>query len=722
MKKKAKKDNEVKPGVEDSKDVESPQDKKEPIENWADKPDSDIYEKCQKMYSKVQKAYKNKEEANESIREYWAIYNAQPDDNQVYQGNSKCYVPAVRDAVKARSKRALKQLFPQKYNHVDAVGTDGKKPYPQLALLEHYIRTTKLKSVCRSILTSGDVTGQWNIYVDWLRDIRNVSGMVRRNPAVETLEDEVSDPVEEEEVVEDQEIVQEGPTINDFATEDLAIIPPTCNDVEKAELVSVKLRLSKSEVERMVEDGIFILPEESEISEWVDANKGKEKTNPEKARTSDAGIKTEGTNSYALIYEVTARLEFEDGKKSLAYIYFAGENECLGIIKAPQWGQKRPVITAPVERVSGSAFGISPIEAVKWLQWNLNDFWNMGQDSAMYSLLPIVMTDPEKNPNYAMMVYGLAAVWPTSPESTKFASMPALWKDSIEMCQSIKAQIHESMDVNPGMMGQMPKGRKNAGAVGAQQQEQSVSIIDLAERFEEEILNPLMERFFEYDCQFREEDLTVLTMGEIGVEAAMTTIEPMQWENRYFFQWTGTEFVMNMQRMQQQIATMNVLRGIPPQQLNGRKLDITPILEILVDNVFGSELSNRILIDDRNKYSVPPEIEDEMMINGIPVDVHEADDDAQHLQAHQVAGQKSGDMTGLIRTHMQAHMQQMQKKRQMAQAAAQPPQGAPGVPGGAAPGVAGSPRPGAQPQMPRPGQNPPGAIGPDQMPGQPGRG
>ena len=290
------------------------------------------------------------------------------------------------------------------------------------------------------------------------------------------------------------------------------------------------------------------------------------------------------------------------------------------------------------------------------------------------------------------------------------------------MCQSIKAQIHESLDVNEMMMGRQPAGRKNAQAVGAQQQEQSVAIMDHAERFEEEILNPLMERWFEYDCQFRDEELTILTQGEIGVRAAVQKVPPMQWGERYFFQWTGTEFVMNMQRMQQQIATMNVLRGIPPQQLNGRKLDITPILEILTDNVFGAELSPRILIDDRNKYSVPVEIEDEMMVNGIPVEVHEGDDDQQHLQGHAVSGQASHDPAGLIRTHMQAHMMAMQKKREMAMGAQQPQPGAQGVPGGAGPGVAGTPRPGAQPQMPRPGQQPAGAIHPDAMPGGVARG
>ena len=698
---------------------------KEAIENWADKIDSDMYQDCVGKYVDIEKAFKNREEADEAIQEYWHIYNADPDDNQAYQGNSKCYVPVVRDAITARAKRSLKQLFPNKYQHVDAVGTDGQKPYPQLSLLEHYIRSTKLKSVVRSMLVAGDVTGQWNLYVDWMSDVRSVTNMIRKNPIMETAEGaevELKDPETEVEELTDNEVIEQGPLITDFATEDFIVIPPTVNNIEKADITAIKLRMSKAQVRKMVADNVFILPEDSEISDWVAAHKGKEKRNPEKKRTSEAGIKTEGTSKYALIFEAHMMLEFEEGKRSLAYVYYAGENDVIGIIKAPQWNQKRPILSAPVERISGSFNGISKIEAVKWMQWNLNDFWNMGQDSAMYSLLPIVMTDPEKNPNYAMMVFGLAAVWPVDPNSTHFQSFPQLWKDSVQMCQSIKSQIHESLDVNEMMMGKTGSGRKNNAAVGAQMQESSISIVDHAERFEEEILNPLMERFFEYDCQFRDTELTVISMGEIGVQAEMQQIPPQQWGQRYFFQWTGTDFVMNMQRMQQQIATMNVLRGIPPQQLNGRKLDITPVLEILVQNVFGNELSNRILIDDRNKFTIDPEIEDEMMVNFIPVETHEADDDVVHLQKHQLAAQISGDPSGLFRSHMQKHMEQLQRKRQMAMAAQQPQQGGnPGMPGGAGPGVAGTPRMGAQPQIPRPGQNPPGAIPQDGMIGAPAR-
>lgn len=725
MAKKKPPDDEASAGVKPTKKPSgSPNSGEAKVENWADKKTSKPYKACAKFYTMIRKAYENRQEADTAISEYWNIYNAIPDGNQKYNGNDTCYIPAVRDCIRARSKRALKQNFPTKYKHVDAIGTDSIRPTAQLSLLEHYIRATKLKSVCRSVYNAGDVTGQWNVYVDWFSSVRNISDMIRRNPDIEGLDGEAVDIETEEEVVESHEVVEQGPTITDFATEDLVVIPPTCNDIEKAHLVCQKLRLSEGQIEKMMDEGIFILPDNvTDVGEWMETKKTREENNPEKKRVGDAGIQTEGTNKFALIYEATARIDFGDGKKVLAYIYFTGEDEIIGLIKAPQWGQKRPQISAPVDRLAGSFNGQSPVEAVKWLQWSLNDTFNMGQDSAMYSNMPITMIDPEKNPNWASLVIGLASVWPVDPGTTKFATFPAVWKDAMQQAQIIEQRIQQGMDVNPMMMGQMPAGRKNNNTMGAQQQEQSVPIMDHAERFEEEILNTVLERMYEYDCQFRQDEITIMTMGEIGVQAQMQKVPPNEWGNRYFFQWVGTEYVKNMQMMQQQISTMNVLRGIPPQQLNGRKLDIAPILEILTDNVFGSELSGRILIDDRNKYTVDASVENEMLINGFMVEVHEQDDDVQHLEEHHKAGEISKDPAGLIRNHMQAHMQQLQKNRQMAMAAQQPQGGMPGVPGGgAAPGVAGTPRLGAQPAPGKAAQQPAGAIHPDQMAGATPRG
>jgi len=279
----------------------------------------------------------------------------------------------------------------------------------------------------------------------------------------------------------------------------------------------------------------------------------------------------------------------------------------------------------------------------------------------------------------------------------------------------MKKQIRESLDVTDMMMGIMPPGRKNSQQIGAVSAAESVTVMDHADRYEQVILNPLLEMLFEFDQQFRTTEIAVETMGEIGIKAKIESVPVPQWGEKIFFRWTGTEYQQGLQRMQQQIAATNVLKGIPPQMLGGKTLDLAPMAEMLAENVFGPELAPRILKDMRNQYKIDPQIENEMLWNSFDVQVHEMDDDPAHLQSHTQAAQINGDPMGLYQAHIMAHMQQMQRKREMAMP--QKPGGLPGAPGGAGPGVPGTPRPGALPAPggPRPAQNPPGAVQPTQM-------
>ncbi|MGH8306258.1 MAG: portal protein, partial [Steroidobacteraceae bacterium] len=477
-------------------------------------------------------------------------------------------------------------------------------------MLEHYIRSSDLRSVIRSDLIAGDVTGQWNLMLDWSKSSRSVTKLLRRNPTL-SLEPEtpgqgleVANPQEEEEVEETEEVEEEGPEVIDFATEDLAVIPPTCNDLQTAKAVAVRVRMSKDAVQEKVDEGVFILPEGTDIEQLVKPDPARDKHNPVKKQVKDAGVRTEGTWKYALIYVTYAKLDLGGEYDQEAIIYFAGQEEIVGIIANPLWSGKRPLISEPVERIQGSFFGKSKIEPVKFLQWQLTDFWNMGQDSAMYSLLPIWAVDPLKTPQWSQLVMGLAAVWPVSPADVKPITAPQLWKDSAQICDLIKRQIWESLDVNELMMGRMPQGRKNNQLMGSMMQEQSINITDHATRYEECVLNPVLEFLFEFDQQYRTKSLLIEQRGEVGYKASLQEIPVPQWGEKYFFRWVGTEFMLGAQRLQQQIAWMNVLKGVPPQLLNGRTLDVTPILEAGTENLFGPEMAPRILVDQRNQFTV----------------------------------------------------------------------------------------------------------------------
>jgi hypothetical protein len=715
------KDDELKSGSSDSK--------ADPEKNWASKPESKAYEQAKKLYPLIVKQFQNQEEQSDRIEEYWNILNAMPDSNLQYNGNTQGYVPVVRDCINARTKRTAKQLFPVNHKYVDGISSDGLVPFTQLSLLHHYIRKARLKSIVRSDLIAGDVTGQWNLMIDWLKTKRTVTKLVKRNSFIEQIDGEdvkdleIEDPnADEEEETEEEDVVEEGVEIVDFATEDLAVIPPTCNNLQRAKAVCVRLRLSKEAVEDLVEEGAFVLPEGTEIADFCDkADSAKDKRDRPKKQAEDAGVKAQGTRKYALIFMAYAKLDLGGEAKESAIIYFAGADEILGIIKNPLWSGKIPILSEPIDRVAGSFFGKSKIEPVKFMQWNLCDFWNMGQDSAMYSLLPIFAADPLKTPNWAQLVMGLAAVWPIAPADVKTITFPQLWKDSAGIVDLMKRQIWESMDVNEMMMGKMPAGRKNNQLMGQMQQEQATNITDHAERYEEVMLNPLVEFIFEFDQQYRTKEVMIEARGELGVQAAVKTIPVQQWGEHFFFRWAGTSYQNNMQRMQMQIGFINVLKGFTPQMLNGRKLDFGPFAEAATENIFGPEIAPKILIDERNMFTVDPNIENEMLNNGFHAQVHEADNHQEHLQAHMMAANLTKDPLGLYREHMGAHMMAIQAKREKEMAAGK---GMPGAPGGGGPGAAGAPKPGAQPAPggPRPAQSPPGAVQTDNMQGAPGRG
>jgi hypothetical protein len=157
--------------------------------------------------------------------------------------------------------------------------------------------------------------------------------------------------------------------------------------------------------------------------------------------------------------------------------------------------------------------------------------------------------------------------------------------------------------------------------------------------------------------------------------------------------------------MQQQIAWINVVKEIPPNMYEGYRLKLAPMIVQGTENVFGPRLAPQVF-EKIELISADPMQENEMLLEGFPVEVKPGDDDQQHIQAHMMALQ-AGDPHQTIRNHIAMHMQQMQAKAAQQAQQAGPQQGGKG---------GGGPKPGAQPAAQRPAQQPAGAIHRDNMP------
>jgi hypothetical protein len=149
---------------------------------------------------------------------------------------------------------------------------------------------------------------------------------------------------------------------------------------------------------------------------------------------------------------------------------------------------------------------VSRIKFVAGLQYQANDACNEGMDSAAYALMPIVMTDPEKNPKVGSMVLALAAVWETSPNDTQFAKFPALWKDALEIVANCKSEIFQSLSVNPAQITQAgnPKSKKpNQAEIANEQQIDLLTTADVVTIMEDEMFSPMLAFMLELDHQYR---------------------------------------------------------------------------------------------------------------------------------------------------------------------------------------------------------------------------
>lgn len=667
------------------------------------------------VYKDIEKGYVDQCDRSDDNSDYWDIWNCKLGERQFYSGNSKIFLPIVKDAVNARKTRFVNQLFPQAGRFVEVTTQNGDIPHATMSLLEHYVQACKLRTkIVPALTVNGDIEGQYSVYVSWRETERNVVSRRKEKVKVDDVELEGDDI----ETVEEEVITDGKPHVEVINDSDLLVLPATCDSIddalEEGGSVTIIRRWSKTRLKKMMRDGEITREEgNAAVKEMTKDSKGNSKANTRKDQADAAGIRSEGVK-YMQGYETWTKLKV-DGEYRLCRIYYGGEQQILGAKLNPYWCDRVPVISAPLEKMSNVFKGRSKIADVIDTQIFANDTVNEGADTAHFSAMPIIMTDPEKNPKVASMILGLASVWETSPNDTQFAKFPELWKSSFEIVANCKSQIFQTLSVTPAMMPQSTGGRqkRNQAEIAAEQQADLLQTADATINISEAILTPLIQRFAEYDHQFRDKAITVRKFGEMGLKANMEDIPPIEANNRWSYRWSGVETNASAQRIQQQIAAVNVMRGIPPQLYEGYKLKLSPFLVVLAESAFGPQLGPLVFEDMTKQLSVDPEMENQMLEGGFDVAVHPSDNDIEHMQAHMQA-MADGDPSGMIRTHMIKHQGSMQQKTMQQQQMMQQMGGTPGEPGGAGPGLPGA---GAQPGQPRGAKGPPGMVNPDQMQG-----
>src|SRR5947209_7177784 len=173
-----------------------------------------------------------------------------------------------------------------------------------------------------------------------------------------------------------------------------------------------------------------------------------------------------------MVYRSWMKIDIQ-GEKRLVLAYYGGEDAILGCKLCPYWCDKPDIISEPLRKMPGVAKGKSLVEPCIDMQYAANDAINEGLDSATYSMLLVIMTDPEKNPKVGTMVMDLMSIWETSPKDTQVLQFPQLYQHAFNIVQAAAQYINQTLGVSAAMMPQstgVPGRKRNQAEIALEQQ------------------------------------------------------------------------------------------------------------------------------------------------------------------------------------------------------------------------------------------------------------
>lgn len=659
------------------------------------------------LFTKTQKGYEEQRDRTDEIKDNWDLYHCQLNDKQFYNGTSKIAVPFVHDAIEARVTRFVNQVFPNNGRFIEVSTMEQDPPQHLQALIENYVRKNKMRTkIVPALIRNGDLEGNYWLYLSWRKSVRRVAFRKDITPQTAGMDNPAAEKVED---IGIEEVIDQLPDPEAISDPDVLILPQAGNSIEEVlddgGSVTIIRRWSKAKIKKLIEEEEINKEAGENLIEAMNKQRSSKDVDMAKEQLDAAGIRERG--KVAIAYETWKKFKVR-GEWMLCRVYQVTESEVLSCRQNPFWNDRCPLFGGPVRKMAGALKSPAPVEQVSDLQILANDTINEGADTAHYSALPVVMTDPLKNPRTETMMLDLGAVWETSPNDTQIVTFPPLWKDCLDRAMAIKEQIFQTLGVNPSMIPQSTASttkKRNQAELAMEAQVDILTTADVTTNIEDVILTPYVQRCVEYDHQFRDKPTTIRVYGEPGMKANMEDVDPIQLNERFEFRWFGVEAARDAAKMQQQIAWINVVRQLPPESMQGYRLNLIPVVVRGTENVFGPQLGAQVF-EKIMLITVDPMQENEMLLEGFPVEVHPGDNDIEHIQAHMQLLQ-AGDPHGNVRIHIQLHMAALQAKAQQQQ---MPQQSKPGQQG---PGA----RPGGQASQGRPAQQPPGAIHKDSMGG-----
>lgn len=675
-----------------------------------------------------------RDERAQDLEQRWLhfhkIFNVELDD-QSYQGRSRVYISAGRNAIETWKIALLQALFPYTdwfdVTPLHRAGMEGNAN-AQKALQRRWLQKMQLRRHLAEFLQQFLTFGTGVLYHTWEDEEEPQRFWEPFTPGTPTDDDTTvlteEDAAEHEDdplsfkttrgdkvrLVERTVKTYYGPKVRCVDLFHFFVAPTTALDVQDAELVFEDMTVGIDYLEAMHEE--WMDPERHELGRLYDMIDEIVQTKggriPHDVQTADwdrrqrEGLEQDQNIAFG---------DLEEGFVNLTNAYWRGEipdakdpetGEKYGCIDwkitvandkwpvrihpNPSYRNRRPWHVARLVKLVDEFYGRSMVEPFASIGYMLNDVANLTLDSAILALNPIAAVNSENVTNFDTLQLAPGAKWffdGPPQENVSFLSMPNVSQLGMAMMSMMQGLIQDFSGANFAVQGvPAPRGRgraqNTATGMALLQQTGSAGFQVALEGLQDEVMVPLLEANYEMQEQFMSDRERILIPGRDGVALLEQEIGFEDVIGHYLFVWKGAQqkreqmaFTQGLQGIVQMLAQ---IRMADPEAASQFRIKWGALARRFLTDGLGVSWADEVIETPEDQASVDPQLELDLMARHRPVEVAPGDDDQWHLQ---VEGQALMEepfasdpiAAAILMQHVQAHVQQAEAKMQAQQMA-----------------------------------------------------
>ena len=352
-------------------------------------------------------------------------------------------------------------------------------------------------------------------------------------------------------------------------------------------------------------------------------------------------------NKAVLVTEVWCDFDIVPGEFVPCVITLANYARAIRVQRNPFWHQSKPYLMGRyMKGPAGEAYGHSLAERLRSLNYMITDLGNQTMDSLTYSLNPIAIIDPGFAGDINSFKMAPGARWFANPQSVSFQSFPDISQAGFQGMSQVRQMIQQFSDMAPSVAPQLSGKVRSATQAQAVQGEISQNLKNMIRSDEAEVFGPLCMMTHWLLKQFQDEEYQIVTQGAEKGSWITKQINPLTLHKDCIFTWRGSEVAQKTAvRSQQLLSAFNM--AMQSEQVMPGKIDLPALYKEVMYQAFDLKDLN-VFIDDAEKKTVDPEIENMSLKNGEECKVNKGDNTQEHKASHSKAFEECEDTLGKL--------------------------------------------------------------------------